>query len=153
MRIRLCYFNQHWNIYLYTKHGAKSWINFEPTLQTKRREGKDSGEYRLRSYACLEAPIYSFGFFCDDPKKRPGHGGEWSSNHTSINQVFGVNLYEIAIDQMSVAVPLEWLKQLLGDRVKWQPDEIWGEWIKSVEGGNNNYYEWVELPELLAVNN
>lgn len=147
MQIKLCYFNQHWNIYLYTKGGYDSWINdVETTTITDNR-----GEYRLRKYNQGTIPLYAFGFMAKEPKERPGHGGEWSSNSTQINKVFGTDLYEVAVDQISAAVPLEWLKEQLGDRVVWSSDPIYREFITEIKGEENQYHKWVELPLLVGV--
>jgi hypothetical protein len=148
MEAKLCYFNQHWNIYLYTGNGYESWCHDE-TLETKRSEEKNHhGEYRLRKYEHPEIPIYSFGFFADDESRRPGHGGEWSSNAKHINTIFGTELIEVALDQISVAVPLPWLKELLGDNVVWTGgDNICVNEIISVPTHPNpKYCEWIIIP-------
>lgn len=148
MEIRLCYFNQHWNIYLYTttheEYGAyDTWINNceEKTIQV------DTGEYRLRKYSHPAIPIHSFGFMYDEAhaNQRPGHRGEWSSNSTAINRMFNTTLLEVAVDQISVAVPIEWLKELLGDRVIWETHDIYGHIITHVVGHPNKYESWVTL--------
>lgn len=154
MQIKLCYFNQRWNVYLYTTqqgdHGKwKEWLHNEHT-QTKPRydqKGNIEGEYRLRDYQHPEGfPIYSFGFMYNDAnsKHRPEHGGEWSSNSEAINKEFGIDLIEIAFDQISVAVPFDWLKKLLGDQVIWKGREI-----IEIKGYSNKYHQWVELKSML----
>lgn len=141
MQVKLCYYNQHWNIYLYTTEGYTKWLENYDQSTIKI----DSGEFNLRVYNHPEIPIHSFGFMASNPKERPGHGGEWSSNSGQINKVFGTNLYEVAVDQISVAVPMDWLKTILGARVTWEPNSIWGEWIVNVKGEANAQDKWVEL--------
>jgi hypothetical protein len=160
MQVKLCYFNQHWNIYLYTGTNKgfydAPWINIKPTEQVIVRG--DEGEYRLRTYSHPDIPVLcSFGFWYYDEKRRPGHGGEWSSNSRVINEVFGTDLYEVALDQISMAVSLKWLKEVLGDKVVWEPDDIWGSIITHVKGEKNEHDKWVTIPlvtsEDLIVNN
>jgi hypothetical protein len=142
MQIKLCYFNQHWNVYLYTEEGYEGWIRKMHQAVIPNEEG----EYRLRKYDCSEAPIFSFGYMYNEENahKRPGHGGEWSSNSMTINKVFGTNLIEVAIDQMSVAVPLDWLKKLLGKKVIWGKSHGWPD-ITHIKGIANEYEKWVEF--------
>src|SRR5262245_29048425 len=142
MKIKLCYFNQHWNVYFYTEGGCGSWLD-NPETQTK--QDGDRGEYRLRKYNHPEIPIYSFELWLNDASHRPGHGGEWSSNSMSINRAFGTNLLEVAVDQISVAVPVLWLKAVLGTQVTWKPDDIYGWKITGVKGAENEYDKWTEL--------
>lgn len=143
MQIKLCYFNQHWNIYFYTEGGYDSWMN-DPEQKVITDE---TGEYRLRTYQHPVIPIYSFGYMYNEENKsrRPGHQGEWSSNSTAINPVFGVNLYEVGVDNISVAVPMDWLKAVLGDQVVWEKHPIYREWIKEVKGVNPDYMKWAEV--------
>jgi hypothetical protein len=118
-----------------------------PELTTARRdEGTHTGEYRLRKYEHPEIPVYDFGFWTDEPKLRPGHGGEWSSNSEAINKVFGTNLLEIALDQLSVAAPIDWIKEKIGDAVVWEEADIWGHIITEVKGVEKSDSKWIEIP-------
>ncbi len=137
MRIFLCFFNGHWNIYFYGKE-----IDFKDfTLETR---GNQRGQFRLRTYN-TEAPIYGFGFWCDNPKERPGHGGEWSSNSDTINSQFGTNLKELAYNQMSMAAPLPWIKEMIGSVATWKKDLYWGEKITHIKNVQNKDHQWVEI--------
>lgn len=152
MQIKLCWFNQHWNVYLYTIGGYDSW-NVKNTKIIRDERPEHAGEYRLREYDCVEIPIFSFGFMADDKHHRPGHGGEWSSNSSNINKIFGTNIIEVAVDQVSVAVPIEWLKELLGDNVEW--GHTWSqdylEILKVKNHPNPKYTQWIELtPKLVS---
>lgn len=141
MIIKLCYYNGHWNVYIYTKGGYESWIK-NPDQIIKKGE---YGEFRFRTYNYDEIPIHGFGFMHDDPQRRPGHGGEWSSNSESINPIFGVDVMEVAVDQIGVAVPRKWLKEQLGGNVTWEVLSCYGEVITDIPGKANNRKDWVEL--------
>lgn len=148
MTIKLCYFNEHWNIYMYSKPEYRDeWVkNIIDTTVIPFSEGLESGEYRLRQYSHPEIPcLYSFGIWYYEPKRRPGHGGEWSSRSEVVNPVFGKDLYEVALDQRSIAVSLKWLKEQLGDGVIWSPYPIWGEVITSVVGEDNIPDKWITI--------
>ena len=141
MKVKLCYYNQHWNIYLYSEdQNLKWWEN--RTLKTVQ---DNRGEFRLREHKHPEIPVFTFGFMCNNPKERPGHGGEWSSNSTAINKVFGTDLIEIALDQLACSVSIKWIKELLGDKVKWSTDSIYGHMITEVIGHENTYHAWREI--------
>lgn len=149
MQAKLCYYNEHWNIYLYSKTQEdssqwKEWIKTEKQI-TKPTDG---GEFRLRTYSHPEIPIHTFGIFYNDSKKRPGHDGEWSSRAEVINEEFGVDLLDISVDQIAVAVPVEWIKKLLGDNVTWQEADTYGHIITHVKGEENIYHKWVEIKSL-----
>jgi len=154
MQVKLCYFNQHWNIYLYTTDDSKYgeydlWSN-NPSIKTINA---DHGEYRLRQYLHPAGiPVFSYGLFAHDPKQRPGHGGEWSSNTNTINRVFSTTLLEAALDSIAVAFPITWLKDLLGDQVTWDTHDIYGHWITHVKGiAKPTYCQWVELKPQISI--
>jgi len=152
MKIKLCWFNQHWNVYLYSDDSL--WIGNRTEKIIRDETPGHEGEYRLREYKHAEIPIFTFGFFADDAKQRPGHGGEWSSNSPVINRVFGTTLREIAVDQMSVAVPIEWLKELLGDNVEWGAS-MWSPNYLEIKSAkdypNPEYDQWIEIiPKLVS---
>lgn len=140
MQIQLSYYNQHWNIYIYSKTketvGAyNEWLGKHTTETKPLKEGdKEIGEVRLRTYTHPNIPLYSYGLMLNEPKQRPGHGGEWSSNSRTINQFFGTNLIEAAVDGIAMAVPVDWIKEILGDKVKWETHDIFGWIITDIEG-------------------
>ncbi len=143
MILKLCYFNQHWNIYFYSEGiSYNDWLK-EPELQTIT---EDRGEYRLRKYKHPEIPIHSFGFMANEGEYKPGHGGEWSSNSVAINNVFKTNLLEVDVDQISVAVPIDWLKKVMRDNVTWKEDHIYGYKITDVRNQENISNKWIEIP-------
>jgi len=73
MQIKLCYFNQQWNIYLYTKKGIEGWMKDNLTLTTIRdNDPKHSGIYNLREYRFLDTVFYNFGFMADNKIKGRG---------------------------------------------------------------------------------
>lgn len=139
MKVKLCYFNNHWNVYLFSNTDF-DWK--DKTLKTSKNE---RGEFRLREYKHPEITVFSFGFMCHNPVERPGHGGEWSSNSKAINEVFGTDLIEVALDNVSCAVSLKWLKELLGDKVIWEPDDIYGHWITEIPGTEKEWMVWKEI--------
>lgn len=144
MQIKLCYINQHWYVYIYVSDNEAK----EVETKTTRHDNNDRGIYRLTKYTHPEVPeFYSFGFMADNPKERPGHGGEWSSNEGNINKVFGVNIWGVAINQMSLSVPFEWLVKLLGEDVDWQDDDIYTKKIVNVKGIENKDHRWVILDD------
>lgn len=154
MQIKLCWFNQRWNIYLYTNNqegdyykDSNTWSNNPLQTVIRDENPEHSGEYRLRTYEHPQnIPVYGFGFFADDPKKRPGHGREWSSNSTTINQVFNTNLTEVALDNISIAVPRDWLEKVMGDKVIWTPCRYYGKSITEVPScPNPKWDQWIEI--------
>lgn len=144
MTLKLCYFNQHWNIYFYSKQGIR-WEDWSKNPEVSTVDTEE-GQFRLRKYNHPEIPVFSFGLWLYNPKGRPGHGGEWSSNSQSINREFDTNLLEIALDQLSAAVPIDWLKAVMGNKVTWTEHDIYGYIITDVKGEENKYMKWVEIP-------
>lgn len=141
MRIKLCYINQHWYVYLESE-GGDSWMKDPITTSVPDAYGT----YHLRKYIHPQGiPLFSYGYLADELDKRPGHKGEWSSNYKTINGIFDVNLWGIAFNQMSVAVPFEWIEELLGDRVEWIDDNVYIKKICSIKGHENIPHKWVEL--------
>jgi hypothetical protein len=66
----------------------------------------DDGEFRLTTYETNEGlKLYTYGFMATNPNERPGHGGEWSSNSTTINKVFSLNLCGIAVKAIGGPYP------------------------------------------------
>lgn len=140
MQIKMCYINQHWYVYLY--------VNDVFNAHEVKTVRNDRGVYRLSKFSHDEIPeAYNFGFMADNPQERPGHGGEWSSNSNAINQAFGTNIWEIAVNNVSISVPFDWLVKLLGDDVDWQDDDIYIKWIKNVKGIENKDHRWIILKD------
>jgi hypothetical protein len=138
MQIKLCYINQHWNIYLYIDGQFQ-----EGETKTSRNE---KGVYRLTKYSHPEIPeAYSFGFMADNPRERPGHGGEWSSNESTIGDVFDINIWGIAVNHVHLGVPFEWIVKLLGNDCDWQDDDVYTKWVKNVKGIENKDHRWIVL--------
>lgn len=133
---RICWYNQRWNVYLSSEGGYDAWSIIE--ILHKRN---DDGEYRLTSYNVEGLTIYTFGWFADDAKSRPGHGGEWSSNSTNINEVFGVNLTEIGVDGIAASIDVDVLKSLLGEEFVFVPSTF-GIHILSADGSTGGHMEW-----------
>lgn len=96
-------FNQHGNLYLYGP---------DKKFSMEQKVSNDHGTFRLTTYLAGDLEIFTFGFYASDPKERPGHGGEWSSNSHAIRQVFGEDLKEIAYNGLACAIRIEDAKEL-----------------------------------------
>jgi len=136
---RVCWFNQRWNVYLSSEGNYDQW-QIKEILHKK----DNGGEYRLTSYDIEGLTIYTFGLFLDNPKARPGHGGEWSSNSTNINEVFNINIIEIGVDGLAAAIDINVLKDLLGETFALVPS-IYGMKFISADGNDGGYMEWRTL--------
>ena len=104
-------FNDRANLYLYGP--------MVELVETRTVDAWD-GQYRLRKYLAGDLEVFTFGFMATDPRKRPGHGGEWSSNSEQINQVFGVNLRECAYNQIACAIKIEDMKDFAPSNVTYE---------------------------------
>ncbi|MHA2180093.1 MAG: hypothetical protein ACXAAH_01580 [Promethearchaeota archaeon] len=69
----------------------------------EEKRGNENGLYRLTTYedVVTGTKFYSFGYLTADAADRPGHRGEWSSNSTMINEIFGVKITECAVKEMN----------------------------------------------------
>lgn len=139
MKIKLCWFNQHWNVYLYSPKGDRSWEIIEVT-----HKDQDGGMYRLTKYNVDGETIYTFGLLTHDLKARPGHGGEWSSNPQNINRVFGLNLIHIGMDNVAASIDLDRLKYMLGAKYK-IVETNWGYEVLDTEESEHTNHEWITL--------
>lgn len=148
MQIKACYYNQHWNIYLFVKDEEKWWEKSTATVKPAPIENGE-GEIRLRKHTHTEIPcLYTFGIYYNERGKRPGHGGEWSSNPKFINSTFGLDLMDTSINNISCAVSRKWLKEQIGDDVKWEKDDIYEEYITEIKNVENKPHKWITLKEL-----
>lgn len=124
LRVKLIYFNQRWNVYMYTT-AKTGWVDsewlykYEQEVKTMVTPEGHMYEARLRKHTHDVLPAYSYGHYFFERNHRPGHDGEWSSRCEIINKEFDINIIEVAIDQCSMAVPYEWLKRLMGNLVVW----------------------------------
>lgn len=93
------------------------------------------GKFRLTTYVSDEGiKLYTFGYTVYDPKQKPGHGGEWSSNSTCINEKFGVKIAGCAVKCLSddcpnvlfsMACDIEWIKSIKPDCLVWEPRSVY----------------------------
>lgn len=114
MEARTCYFNEVFNLYLFDENfNPDNWIKTE--LQYYELEGY--GRMRLTKYACNDLEFYTFGLFADDPKKRPGHGGEWSSNPMTVKYCFGIDLVNLSLNGFSVHMEYSQIFKLFNPEV------------------------------------
>ena len=139
MKIKLCWFNQRWNVYLESEGGYNKWETKEVL-----HKDQDGGMYRLTTYNVEGYDIYTFGLLTHDIRRRPGHGGEWSSNAQNINEVFGVNLTEIGMDRIAASIDIDVLRVLLGPEYKVVPYSC-GHEVLSADDSTHEYMQWVTL--------
>lgn len=93
------------------------------------------GNFRLTTYLSDKGiKLYTFGYNVFDPKAKPDHGGEWSSNSTCINEKFGVKIAECAVkcmtgncpgSLMAMACDIEWIKSIKPDCLVWEPRSVY----------------------------
>lgn len=119
MKAKTCYFNQAFNCYIETGTDSSynDWVQIE-----EKKKGIQNGILRLTKYQYNELEFYTFGYWCLNPKERPGHGGEWSSNPDTIRQHFGIDLLNVGLDHISVAMTYGQLFKLYNPDV-YQKDE------------------------------
>jgi len=124
-KIALIYFNNCWNVYC---EGDEVTFRNPTESFTVRSDNSRSGEWRLRKHdGQIQIPLYTFGYMADRLEARPGHGGEWSSRSSIVNEVFGVQLMEIAYNRVSCAVLVSDLQRLIGDQAQITPVVSGGE--------------------------
>jgi hypothetical protein len=67
---------------------------------------KPEQRFRLTTFVDeLGNKFYDYGLWYKDASQRPGHGGEWSSNPTTINRIFGVHIMECAVKDLTGTHP------------------------------------------------
>lgn len=62
-----------------------------------------------------EHGIVNFGLWYDNERKRPGHGGFWSSRESIVGPLIGKRLVAVAINRIAVSMTVESLEKLLPD--------------------------------------
>lgn len=114
MKLKTCYFNQAFNVYIETgtDSSSRDWVMVE-----EKKIPVQNGVLRLTKYHYNDLEFYTFGYWCNNPKERPRHGGEWSSNPDSIRQHFGIELLNVGLDSISVAMTYEQLFKLFNPDV------------------------------------
>lgn len=80
------------------------------TGDEKTIERSNGDVFRLTAHKAGSLTVYTFGLMCKDPKERPGHGGEWSSNSDTINEMFGVDIRECGYNGISCAIDINDMK-------------------------------------------
>lgn len=74
-----------------------------------------------------EHGIVNFGLWCDDPIKRPGHGGMWSSRGSVVGPLIGKRLVPVAINGISTHMTYERVEEILPGDYEIQPRDVGGE--------------------------
>lgn len=115
MRGKLCYFNQTFNVYLYSI--SERYEDWKTVKETKLRIQNDSATFRLTEYEVEGFTFYSFGILCDKMEDRPGHKGEWSSNQTMVKELFGLELLPIGLDGIGVSMSYENISKVINPDV------------------------------------
>lgn len=78
--------------------GPLTQINEEKRVTVAGQVAESDGHFFLRTYVDEQGnKFFTFGYWNDDPKQRPGHGGYWSSNAESIKHHFGIDLIECVV--------------------------------------------------------
>lgn len=108
MKVMLCFFNEHFNVFFYPPKTQERW---NKVSEDKKRiidpETDSLGTMRLTKYMVNNLEIYTFGLLLDTVSVRPGHKGEWSSNEYSVMNVFGVDLVPIGMGGVAASIKRE----------------------------------------------
>ena len=100
--------NRYFNIYFGydNKLNVVEPLDFKDCEELYHKKSRDeNGEFFLKKYKHPSDLIfYTFGYMADDERERPGHGGYWSSNCTTINKIFDVDLIGVAISGFAASM-------------------------------------------------
>lgn len=157
LSVRFVYFNRQWNVYI----NSLPRVDFpqEPFNITEVEREDKTGKYILREWHAegLPFPIWNYGFWYYDEYKtrRPGHGGEWSSRTSIINEMFGSSIMEIGFDSWACAIDVEDMRKLLPEGAT--IEEKWMDWKPKREMfyhvvlpkslGNSEFIHVVKFPK------
>jgi hypothetical protein len=115
MKGKLCYFNQTFNVYLYSiSERCEDW---KTVKETKLRIHNDSATFRLTEYDVEGFTFYTFGILCDKMEDRPNHKGEWSSNDSMVKELFGLELLPIGLDGISASMSYDNIAKVINPDV------------------------------------
>lgn len=111
-RLKLMYINGHWNPYLTVNEPKEKVYPAEMNNTIKL----DDGQF---VYSVSELGFYSFGYWANQEKDRPGHGGLWSSNSGTLTSIIGEETIEIGLKleekgaYLRMATSVDALKRIL----------------------------------------
>ncbi len=96
--VKTCYFNETFNVYLYTDRTE------QPVKVKETIRNLSEGRFRLTEYTKCGLTYYTFGLLTHDERKRPGHKGEWSSNEHTVKELFDLDLIGVGLDGLAVSI-------------------------------------------------
>jgi hypothetical protein len=100
------YFNREQNLYIRAE-GENLIPKFDRVIELGKGERIHVGEN--------EFGVVNFGLWCDDEKKRPGHGGYWSSRESIVGPLIGKRLVHVAINSIAASMTVEALEAIIPD--------------------------------------
>lgn len=104
--IQFQYFNQQQNLYIVTTT-PNIIPKFDRIITIEPGAHMHIGEN--------EHGVVNFGLWRDDPNKRPGHGGFWSSRGSIVGPLIGKKLIHLVINRISTTMTDEKLLEILPD--------------------------------------
>lgn len=105
IEMQFLYFNQHQNLYLLAETEIPKSNNIVELAPGERLHWGEN-----------EHGIVCFGLWYDDPKKRPGHGGFWSSREGVVGPIIGKQLVHVAVNRMAVSMEKSRLEAILPEQ-------------------------------------
>ncbi|MGG1618275.1 hypothetical protein [Paenibacillus sp. NRS-1781] len=128
--IRFEYFNECQNVYI-DAVGDDLIPKFENTIPVE--------EGGTIHWGVNEHGIVNFGLWKDDPKKRPGHGGMWSSRAGVVGPLIDRKMVEVGINGSAAHITVEVLEKILPDEYEIRERDSYGETVYEVQrkDGNN----------------
>ncbi|KJD42557.1 hypothetical protein [Paenibacillus terrae] len=133
--IRFEYFNGCQNVYIGVV-GGDEYLNslipkFENTISVEEGETIHWGEN--------EHGVVNFGLWNDNPDKRPGHGGMWSSRAGVVGPLIDRKMVDVGINGIATHITVEALEKLLPDDYEIRERDSYGETVYEVhrKDGNN----------------
>ena len=112
--IQFQYFNQEQNLYI-TAEGDNLIPKFDQVIEVAPGERMHIGEN--------EYGVVNFGLWYDEVKKRPGHGGFWSSREAIVGPMIGKRLVHVSINRVSSSMTHAAVEALLPDEYFIEPRE------------------------------
>jgi hypothetical protein len=107
--VRFEYFNGHQNMYIAVIGGNEYLANLIPKFdQVITLSPGESIHWGKNEHG-----IVNFGLWYDDPKKRPGHGGFWSSRASVVGPLIGKRLVHVAINNFATCMTYEAVEKIL----------------------------------------
>lgn len=125
--IRFDYFNEHHHMRIGVIGGQEYVSKLIPKFQHVIPLGGGESIH----WGDNEHGIVNFGLWCDDPAKRPGHGGMWSSRGSVVGPLIGKRLVPVGINGISTHMTYEKVEEILPEEYEIQTQIV----------GNETYFE------------